>query len=260
EINLASPCEANADRCRAVMHNGKRISLILPTYNERDSIRKVIQDFEELAVVDEILVINNNAAEGTSEEVRHTSAIEIHESVQGYGAAIQRGFREATGDLIVVCEPDDTFLARDLSKFLAYSEDVDIVYGSRTVKTFIWDRANMGLLLKWGNWFVAKLLELLFNTSYLSDVGCTFRLIRRPALLGLLPLFRVNSNFFGPEMMVRGYQMGFRCVQIPVNYKERTGQSSVTGNVKKSIILGVQMIVLIVAMRFGVERWLRLLK
>ena len=61
-------------------------------------------------------------------------------------------------------------------------------------------------------------------------------------------------------MMVRGYQMGFRCVQIPVNYKERTGQSSVTGNLKKSIVLGVQMILLIVAMRFGVERWLRLLK
>ena len=40
----------------------------------------------------------------------------------------------------------------------------------------------MGLLLKWGNWFVAKLLELLFNTSYLSDVGCTYRMIRRPAL------------------------------------------------------------------------------
>ena len=98
--------------------------VVLPTYNEKDSIRKVIQDFEELGFVDEILVINNNAIDGTSTEVRHTSAIEIHESVQGYGAAIQRGLREATGDLIAVCEPDDTFLARDLTKFLAYAEDV----------------------------------------------------------------------------------------------------------------------------------------
>ena len=243
------------------MHNGKRISLILPTYNERDSIRKVIQDFEELAVVDEILVINNNAAEGTSEEVRHTSAIVIHESVQGYGAAIQRGFREATGDLIVVCEPDDTFLARDLSKFLAYSEDVDIVYGSRTVKTFIWDRANMGLLLRWGNWIVAKLLEVLFNTNYLSDVGCTYRMIRREALLEMLPAFRVKSNFFGPEMMVRGYRMGFRCIQVPVNYKDRVGESSVTGDLKKAIGLGIRMGILIIAMRFSLERWLlRILK
>jgi glycosyltransferase involved in cell wall biosynthesis len=242
------------------MYKDRKVSVILPTYREKVSIRQVIHNFEALGLVDEILVVNNNAIEGTSEEVGQTSAVEIQEPVQGYGAAIRRGFAEATGDLVVVCEPDATFLAQDLHKFLAYAEDVDIVYGSRTIKTFIWERANMGLLLKWGNWFVAKLLELLFNTSYLSDVGCTYRMIRRPALLQLLPLFRVNSNFFGPEMMVRGYQMGFRCVQIPVNYKERTGQSSVTGNLKKSIILGVQMIVLIVAMRLGVDRWLRLLK
>jgi glycosyltransferase involved in cell wall biosynthesis len=242
------------------MYKDRKVSVVLPTYREKDSIRQVIHDFEALGLVDEILVVNNNAIEGTSDEVGQTSAVEIQEPIQGYGAAIRRGFAEATGDLVVVCEPDATFLAQDLHKFLAYAEDVDIAYGSRTIKTFIWERANMGLLLKWGNWFVAKLLELLFNTSYLSDVGCTYRMIRRPALLQLLPLFRVNSNFFGPEMMVRGYQMGFRCVQIPVNYKERTGQSSVTGNLKKSIILGVQMIVLIVAMRFGVDRWLRLLK
>jgi glycosyltransferase involved in cell wall biosynthesis len=242
------------------MYKDRKVSVILPTYREKDSIRQVIHDFEALGLVDEILVVNNNAIEGTSEEVGQTSAVEIQEPIQGYGAAIRRGFAEATGDLIVVCEPDATFLAQDLHKFLAYAEDVDIAYGSRTIKTFIWERANMGLLLKWGNWFVAKLLELLFNTSYLSDVGCTYRMIRRPALLQLLPLFRVNSNFFGPEMMVRGYQMGFRCVQIPVNYKERTGQSSVTGDLKKSIILGGQMIVLIVAMRLGVDRWLRLLK
>ena len=243
------------------MYNAQRVSLILPTYNEKDSIKKVIHDFEALGVVDEILVINNNAAQGTSDEVRQTSAKEIHEPVQGYGAAIRRGFAAATGDLIAVCEPDDTFLARDLTKFLAYSEDVDIVYGSRTVKTFIWEHANMGFLLKWGNWGVAKMLEVLFNTNYLSDVGCTYRLIRRPALLKMLPTFQVKSNFFGPEMMVRGYRMKFRCLQIPVNYKERVGKSSVTGDIRKAFVLGVQMIILIIAMRFGMESWLlRVLK
>ncbi len=243
------------------MYKAKRVSLILPTYNEKDSIRKVIHDFEELGVVDEILVINNNAIDGTSAEVSYTSAIEIHESVQGYGAAIQRGLREATGDLIAVCEPDDTFLARDLTKFLAYAEDVDIVYGSRTVRTFIWDRANMGLLLRWGNWGVAKLLEVLFNTNYLSDVGCTYRLIRRDALEKMLPTLKVKSNFFGPEMIVRGYRMNLRCLQIPVNYKDRVGQSSVTGDIRKAIRLGIQMIILIIAMRFRLERWLlRILK
>jgi len=243
------------------VYKAKRVSLILPTYNEKDSIRKVIEDFENLGLIDEILVINNNASQGTSEEVHRTSAIEIHESVQGYGAAIQRGFAEAGGDLVVVCEPDDTFLAADLTKFLAYAEDVDVVYGSRTVKTFIWERANMGLLLRWGNWMVAKLVEVLFNTNYLSDVGCTYRMIRREALLKMLPTFKVKSNFFGPEMMIRGYRMKLRCIQIPVNYKSRVGRSSVTGDLKKAIVLGIQMIILIIAMRFRLEPWLlRILK
>ncbi|MEY2563648.1 MAG: hypothetical protein QOH88_1841 [Verrucomicrobiota bacterium] len=238
------------------MYKDRKVSVILPTYREKDSIRQVIRDFEALGLVDEIVVINNNATEGTSEEVRQTSAIEIHEPIQGYGSAIRRGFAEATGDLVVVCEPDATFAASDLNKFLAYADDVDIVYGSRTIRTFIWQRANMGFLLKWGNWFVAKLLEVLFNTTYLSDVGCTYRMIRREALVKLLPTFQVKSNFFGPEMMVRGYRMKLKCVQIPVNYKERTGVSSVTGNLGKSIVLGGQMIVLIIAMRFRLERWL----
>jgi hypothetical protein len=86
-------------------------------------------------------------------------------------------------------------------------------------------------------------------------------MIRREALVKLLPTFAVNSNFFGPEMMVRGYRMKFRCVQIPVNYKMRVGKSSVTGNLRKAIVLGVQMTILIVAMRFRLERWLlRLLR
>lgn len=57
-------------------------------------------------------------------------------------------------------------------------------------------------------------------------------------------------------MMVRGYLMKFKSIQIPVNYKERVGTSSVTGDLKKAIKLGFQMILLIIAMRFQIERWL----
>lgn len=235
------------------MYNGKKVSLILPTYNEKDSIRKVIQDFTNLEIVDEIIVINNNAAKGTSEEVAKTAAREVFEPLQGYGAAIQRGFMEATGDLIAVCEPDDTFVASDLYKFLAYSNDVSVVYGSRTEANFVWRGANMGAFLKWGNWFTAKLIEFLFNTNCLTDVGCTFRLIHVDALRKLQPHFRVISNFFGPEMMVLGYRQNLRCVQIPVNYKERIGTSSVTGDLRKAFILGCQMILLIISMRLNIE-------
>lgn len=238
------------------MYKNRKISLILPTYNEKDSIRKVINDFEALGIVDEIIVINNNAAYGTSEEVAKTSAEEITEPIQGYGSAIRRGLRESTGDIIIVCEPDDTFLANDIFKFLSYADDVDIVYGSRTVENFIWEGANMGRFLKWGNWAVAKLIEVLFNTNHLSDIGCTYRLITRDALKKLENSLCVNSNFFGPEMMIKGYLYNIPSVQIPINYKERVGTSSVTGNIFKAIKLGMQMIILVIALRFKLDKLL----
>ena len=94
-----------------------------------------------------------------------TSAREVHEPVQGYGAAIMRGLREARTDLICVCEPDGTFEPRDLLKLLPYTRECELVVGSRTVTTFIWDGANMGRFLRWGNWAVAKVVEVLFNTA-----------------------------------------------------------------------------------------------
>jgi glycosyltransferase involved in cell wall biosynthesis len=70
------------------MWHGRTVSVILPTYNERDSIRQSIEDILALDVADEVLVINNNAAPGTSEEVAQTPAREIHDPLQGYGNGI----------------------------------------------------------------------------------------------------------------------------------------------------------------------------
>lgn len=232
------------------MWNKQKVGLILPTYNEKDSIKKSIKDFESLDIFDDILVINNNAKEGTSEEVKKTNAREIIEKKQGYGAAIQRGFKEMKTDLIFVCEPDDTFVAKDVYKFLGYIDDVDVVYGSRTIKEFIWEGANMGWFLRVGNWAVAKLMEVLYNTNSLSDVGCTFRLIKRKSLNKIQKDFRVNTNFFGPEMMLITIWNKMKFVQIPINYKDRVGESSVTGSFKKSFKLGIQMIWLILTFRF----------
>lgn len=228
----------------------QKISVVLPTYSEKDSIRKVINEFEATGVIDEIIVVNNNAVKGTSKEVAKTSAIEIFESVPGYGSAIQRGLREATGDLIFICEPDDTFHAEDVHKFLSYIEQVDVVFGSRTIKNFIGTGANMGPFLKNGNWFVAKMMQVLYRTSSLSDVGCTFRLLRRSALEKIQGEFRVKTGFFGPEMMLLTRQYSIPFVQIPIQYKARVGESNYTGSFKKAFKLGMAMIWFILTFPF----------
>jgi glycosyltransferase involved in cell wall biosynthesis len=213
-------------------------------------------------VVDEILVINNNAVQGTSEQVSaavgqvngDTVVREIREPLQGYGHAIQRGLREARGDYIVVSEPDGTFLGRDTFKLLAYVDDFDVVYGSRTARTFIWRGANMGAWLRWGNWGVAKMMEFLFNSTNLTDVGCTMRLIRRDALASLDHEFTVGGSAFGPEMMLLSLLHGLRVIQVPVNYLPRIGESSVTGDTRKAIMLGFSMIGLV--LRYRLRAWL----
>ena len=70
---------------------------------------------------------------------------------------LDRGLKEAGGDLIVISEPDNTFQPRDTLKFLAYADEFDYMIGTRTTRTLIWAGANMGLFLKWGNRAVAKL-------------------------------------------------------------------------------------------------------
>jgi glycosyltransferase involved in cell wall biosynthesis len=231
------------------MWNGRSIAVILPTYRERETIREIIHRFEELGIVDDIVVVNNNAEEGTSEQVAGTSAREIHEPYQGYGAAIIRGFAETDADLVCVAEPDATFEPADLWKLLAYSGDFDFVFGSRTVPEFIWSGANMGGFLRWGNWAVAKLIETSFNTPCLSDVGCTLRLVSGPAGRSLVPHYTLKNNAFGPEMMLLSIIGGWRIVQLPVNFRPRRGKPGTTESVGQAIAIGLQMIKLVLGYR-----------
>jgi len=231
------------------MWNGRTLSVILPTYNEKDSIATTIRAFEQLGIVDDILVVNNNAAQGTTDEVAGTSAREVLEPRQGYGAAIRRGLAEVDTALICICEPDGTFNPRDLMKLLPYTEECDLVVGSRTVSNFIWDGANMGWFLQWGNWAVAKTIEVLFNTTYLSDVGCTFRVISRSLVPRLLRDARADGSSFGLEMLMLAVVGRDTFVQIPVNYHPRVGTSAVTGDTRTAIRLGLEMMRMVLAMR-----------
>jgi hypothetical protein len=231
------------------MWNGRTVSVVLPTYNEKDSIADTIRAFDKLGIVDDILVVNNNAAQGTSDEVATTSAREVLEPRQGYGAAIRRGLAEVDTDLICICEPDGTFNPRDLMKLLPFTEDCDFVVGSRTVSNFIWDGANMGWFLQWGNWAVAKTIEALFNTSYLSDVGCTFRVISSSLVPGLLRDARVDGSAFGLEMLMLAVVGRDTIVQVPVNYHPRIGTSAVTGDTRIAIRLGLKMLRMVLSMR-----------
>jgi len=233
------------------MWQGNRLAVVLPTYNEADSIAACIKGFESLGVVDEILIVNNNAHPDTSPNVASTSAREVMETRQGYGAAIRRGLTETSDfDLVAICEPDGTFDPDDLWKLLPFLTDADVVLGSRTVSTFIYSGANMGAFLRWGNWAVAKGIELIFNTVSLSDVGCTFRVLKRSAIAQIEPKFRRYDSAFGLEMMLLVISERVPFVQVPVRYLARVGHSSVTGDLIEALKLGMRMIAMSIVHRF----------
>jgi glycosyltransferase involved in cell wall biosynthesis len=231
------------------MWNDKRVTVVLMTYAERDSIRSVIEDFFDAGVVDEVLVVDNNAQPGTVEEVGKTRARIVHEPEQGYGHATRRGLMEATGELVVLAEPDGTFLAKDIFKLLVYSDECDVVFGTRTTRELIWAGANMAPFLRWGNWAVAKMIEALYNTSHLSDVGCTYKLLRSDTAKRIAETMDVGGSHAGVEIMLLTILSGARFVEVPVNYLPRVGRSSVTGDPVKALGVGLQMIGLVLQLR-----------
>jgi glycosyltransferase involved in cell wall biosynthesis len=234
---------------QTLMWNGKTVSVVLMTYAERDSIRSVIEGFFATGLVDEVVVVDNNAEVGTREEVDKTRARVVHEARQGYGFATRRGLTQARGDLIVLAEPDGTFLPEDLTKLLVYSNECNVVFGTRTTRELIWADANMDWFLRWGNWAVAKLIEVLFNTSHLSDVGCTYRLLSRDIAKRVAGSMRVGGNHAAVEIMLLAIVSGTRFVEVPVNYLPRVGTSSVTGKRIAAVRVGLRMIQLILRFR-----------
>jgi glycosyltransferase involved in cell wall biosynthesis len=236
------------------MWNGKTVSVVLMTYAERDSIRGVIERFLATGAVDEVLVVDNNSQAGTIEEVARTPARLIHEPRQGYGHATRRGLLEATGELIVLAEPDGTFRPEDIHKLLVYSEECEVVFGTRTTRELVWAGANMARWLRWGNWGVAKMIEALYNTSHLSDVGCTYKLLRRATARQIAERMTVGGHHAGVEIMLLTILSGARFVEVPVNYLPRVGVSSVTGDPVKAVLVGLRMIALVLALRRSTPR------
>jgi len=125
------------------------------------------------------------------------------------------------------------------------------VLGTRTSKSLIWSGANMEWFLRFGNIAVAKLLEFLFNTSQMTDCGCTLRLVRRDSLALFVDRLTVRGSHFLPEMVILARRAGLSMIEIPVNYRSRVGESKITGTLMGTIKTGTNMIRLILRYRFG---------
>ncbi len=184
------------------MFRGKTFSLVLPAFNEESNIKKNILSFQQTEIFDEIIVVDNNSTDNTASEIKETNAYYVKETIQGYGAALRKGMGIAKSNYIVICEPDSTFKANDIYKFLSYLEEFECIFGTRTTKSLINDNAKMQFYLRIGNILVAKILEYLFFGPTLSDVGCTFKLISKKSYDSIKNNLKVIGSEFQPELMI----------------------------------------------------------
>ncbi len=220
------------------MYRDRTVSLVIPAHNEEATISEVVEEFRQLCELDEILVIANNCTDRTAALATDAGARVVDEAEPGYGAALMRGMSEAKGDIFVLVEADGSFAARDLEKLLIYLDDAGMVMGTRTTRQMVEQGANMRFLLRWGNVFMAKFLQLLWlrpAEPRFTDVGCTYRALTRDTFESIRPLLIEKGPAFSPEMMCAALLMKRRVIEIPVTYRRRSA-----GESKHSDTLGRQ--------------------
>lgn len=228
-----------------------KVSVVMPAFNEEDSIGYVIDDF--LPHVHEVLVVNNSSRDRTADVAREHGARVETVSLRGYGDSIKHGLDHAEGDILVVVEADHSFHAQDLGKLLEYLKDADMVIGTRTTRQMIEQGSNMQGLLRWGNVVVGKVVELLWwgQEPRFTDVGCTFRGIWKEAWHKIRGRMQGVGPEFSPEMMIEILRARRRVVEIPVSYHPRvSGTSKHSENYFKISKTAIRMLSTIFRKRF----------
>ncbi|MGR9086815.1 MAG: glycosyltransferase family 2 protein [Gammaproteobacteria bacterium] len=204
-----------------------RLSVIVPCYNELDTIDLIIEAINDAPYPDkEIIVIDDGSTDGTREKLRQeiegsgrVSRILYHERNQGKGAALRTGFRAATGDLVIVQDADLEYDPREYERLIEPIRQgkADVVFGSR----FAGGDAHR-VLYYWhrlGNSFLTMLSNMFTNLD-LTDMETCYKLFRREIIQGL----EIEENRFGfePEITAKVAKVDCRIYEVGISYYGRT--------------------------------------
>jgi len=217
------------------------IKVIIPAYNEADSIEKVIHKLP--ALVTETIVVNNNSTDATAKNASNAGATVLTETRKGYGYACLRGLayietQEVKPDIIVFIDGDYSDYPEELTKIIApiLANEVDFVVGARDKE--LREEGSMTPQQIFGNWLATLLMRLFFNARF-TDLG-PFRAIRYQQLKEL----KMEDKTYGwtVEMQLKVLKKKMTYTEVPVRYKKRIGVSKVSGTVKGSIFAGIKIL------------------
>ncbi|MEX0289272.1 MAG: glycosyltransferase family 2 protein [Flavobacteriaceae bacterium] len=217
------------------------IKVIIPAFNEADSIAKVIDEIPPN--VSEIIVVSNKSTDNTIENARNAGATVLSEDRMGYGYACLKGMhyiekQSNPPDIIVFIDGDYSDYPEELTKLVApiLEDNIDFVIGARVKR--LREEGSMTPQQVFGNWLATFLMKLLFRATY-TDLG-PFRAIKYDKLLQL----QMEDKTYGwtVEMQLKALKKKLSYVEVPVRYKKRIGVSKVSGTVKGSIFAGIKIL------------------
>ena len=217
------------------------IKVIIPAYNEQDSIGNVIRDIPN--IVNEVIVISNNSTDNTEQNAKNAGATVLKEQRKGYGFACLKGMdyirnQEKKPDIIVFLDGDYSDYPEQLIEIVApiINQNIDFVVGTRVQE--LREVGSMTPQQVFGNWLATFLMKLFFGAKF-SDLG-PFRAIKYNKLLAL----QMEDKTYGwtVEMQLKVLKQKMSYLEIPVKYRNRIGVSKVSGTVKGTIFAGIKIL------------------
>lgn len=218
------------------------VYVIIPAFNEEESIGNVVRDIPS-DLVQHVIVVNNASTDLTQLHAEKAGAIVVKEEKRGYGNACLKGIEYINSmghkpDVVVFMDADYSDYPEEMRGLCIpiFEEGMDMVIGSRALGNR--EKGAMTVPQVFGNWLATNLLKVFYGVKY-TDLG-PFRAIRWDSLL----VMKMEDKTFGwtVEMQLKAAKLGMKTTEVAVNYRKRIGFSKISGTVKGTILAGYKII------------------